>query len=422
MKKAILLTVLMNFILFNILFAQVTPSINLVKKDLPILGQQARSQFIYDYFASPANLYIVGNKDNSYFVAYLNESSKFIHIISLTSLDVIKAETIIKSVGTTNQLVGFTRNTKSGNFYLAYLKDNKHGDKDNELHIAMVDGTGNLVAKSLIFGDKNNGELWSKGTPTAWSTCKLMYNEALNKVAFFVGHTMRWDDNVRHQASYFGLMDENCKQLMMDEKNPTGNTWFCSHDFEQRLIAVDSMFYTLSQGDFYPRALVFAGWKLDGKTCYSNKPYKEYYSIPKTDMYQDTKTETGGLIALKNGTFGIVYGSFHERKNKDLKYVNIDKKGDIVGEIWLTQLNDYSATCPKIARFNDNILIAWQADTELDASYFRVIDKNGKTIIKDQKEENVRLFYHNDLYQLANNQIIWAEIIDKNLRIYKITP
>ena len=71
---------------------------------------------------------------------------------------------------------------------------------------------------------------------------------------------------------------------------------------------MDSFYYALAHGDAYPRALGFSKWN-DRPPKGKKLVDKQYFTIPGTIGDNTTNTQTGGIVPLSDGNFGVVFST-----------------------------------------------------------------------------------------------------------------
>ena len=212
-------------------------------------------------------------------------------------------------------------------YAIGYCKDNSHGNKNSEYWVAGVGLDGSKVFNTRIFGEKNHKDVNSKGGPGGAGTARIVYNPKTKTIAFYLSHNMLWDDGVRHQGGFVGFLDTKGK------RQGGGNTWFYSHNFDQRLILANGEFCALAHGDAYPRALGFSRWPGAGEKALANQPYHQIEGESGANV---TNCQTGGLVALPSRKFAIVFASLNRRKAHDICVLILDENGKATKEKWLT--------------------------------------------------------------------------------------
>ncbi|RYD61075.1 MAG: hypothetical protein EOP83_17925, partial [Verrucomicrobiaceae bacterium] len=260
------------------------------------------------------------NADNTSNVAFLNASGTGISILSLDTAGNLTGRIDPVVLQTATQLIGFTRIPTDGSFAISYAKDNATNGDDFEYWIARVSSAGATMFSTLIFGTQNQTQVGSKGEPGWFSSGRLAFNAATQRLIAYTGHSQRWEDNVRHQGGHVVTMSlAGVAGVVAPEYK---SVWYCSHNFDQRLLVDGNNFYTLAHGDAFPRALVFGRWQ-DGVAGTSWMADTEYFPISGAVGNNTTNTQTGGMVKLANGTFGVVYTTKLTRNNFDVCYVEI---------------------------------------------------------------------------------------------------
>ena len=110
-------------------------------------------------------------------------------------------------------------------------------------------------------GDK--GDTGAKGEPGTFSSGRLVFNPGTQRLIAYTGHTERYSDGVRHQGGHLVTVSlTGTVGAIAGTLNPfVEPDWYCSHNFDQRLLVDGNNFYTLAHGDAYPRSLVFGRWQ-----------------------------------------------------------------------------------------------------------------------------------------------------------------
>lgn len=362
-------------------------------------------------YGSTPQIITIGNTDNTFDVAWLDMDSKQIKISSFANTDTACTlmGTIQAPVGTTNKLLGFTKLPSDGSFVIAYSKDNASGDKDFEYWISRFRSTGKQVFDTRVFGSTASTEYWSKGAPASSSSACLAFNPVTEKIGFYLGHTMKWSDGVRHQGGYIGFLDLAGVQVMKNATTPVGNTWYYSHNFNEQMTVVDGKYYALAHGDSYPRALGFSVWS-DAVTGTNPSVDAQYFKISGTVGDNTTNTQTGGMVSLPDGNFGIVFSSSVERAKRDVCFMKLDRKGAVLSTQWLTTNTTSDAVNPRIAlKGGSKILIAWEDYVSPNSkAYFMEFDIAGTVVTDKTAIENAILQPLHTMVSLPDGSLIWA--------------
>lgn len=365
---------------------------------------------------------ISGNSDNSFDIAWLDMTSKTINVSIYDRHGNPKNNIKPAFIGTTTRLLGFTKVITDGSYVVGYSKDNASGDKNYEYWISRFDGTGKMIFNTRIFGDRPSTELYSKGSPGQASSARIVFNKQTQKIGFFTGHTMLWPDGRRHQGGYIGFLNLDGTPVTKNNTSPIGNTWFFSHNFDQRLMVVEGTYYALSHGDAYPRALGFSAWSDDPAATSNPSVNVQYFAIPGTTGDNTTDTQTGGFTNLPDGNFGVVFASSIGRTKRDICVMKIDKSGNILFTKWLTQNTNSNAVNPKISVRNGNILVAWEDYISGGlTAYFMELDLNGEISADKVTSAGFALQPLSDWVTLPDGDIIWAlGTSDNKFQVFRI--
>jgi len=199
-----------------------------------------------------------------------------------------------------------------------------------------------------------------------------------------------------------------------------GDTWYMSHNFDQRLLIDNDKYVILGHGDAYPRSLVFAVWNTDLSESVTNEEAKtEFFEISGEIGDNTTNTLLGGIIKLNDGNYGVCFSSSEGRDKYDVCYMKIDASGNILKEEWITTNTEFDANYPRIAKSGNNIILAWSAFDKENYSndapvYFTEIDYDGNTTIAPFIAEDAVLPYQYDFINLPGGDIFWATGTEEN--------
>ncbi|MEK7951330.1 hypothetical protein [Luteolibacter soli] len=371
-------------------------------------GAEPSHTVVSDYGFRPSVI-LAANADNTSNVAFLNSSGTGISILSLDAAGNLTGRTDPVVLQSATKLVGFTRIPSDGSFAISYAKNNATNGADFEYWIARVSSAGATIFSTLVFGTVDKNQVGAKGEPGTFSSGRMVFNPATQRLIAYTGHTQKYSDGVRHQGGH--VVTCSLSGVLGTVTPALTSEWYCSHNFEQRLLVDGNNFYTLAHGDAFPRALVFGRW-LDGAAT-SFVGNTEYFPISGTVGNNTTSTQTGGMVKLANGNFGVVYSTKLTRNNFDVRYVEITPSGVAGTPVWLTS---YPATTfaifPRIARYGDAAAIFWEevkggavvavrsklvGTAEADATAQRTVS-----------DAAVRLPAVYDIASLPNGGILWA--------------
>lgn len=368
------------------------------------LASQPSHTSVSNYGHKPQVL-LNANPDNSYDVAWhLNSLSK-IRIQPFDSAGKALAAVQPDDITGAKNLVGMARIPDDGGFAVGYAKDSPHSGSAYEFWVTRVDGAGKPAFTKMVFGDANKDVVDAKGEPGTFSSGRIGYNPASKKLCLYVGHTMRWNDGVRHQAGFMAFMG-------LDGTFGVANGWYSSHNFDMRLLRIGSDWFTLAHGDAYPRALGFAKWS-DAGAKGSQAFDKQWLKIPGGVGDNKTSTQLGGFVAYPDGTFGAVFATANGRNAFDVGYRQLSAKGDTLSLHWLTQYPAGTfAIFPRIARHGENALILWEEVTGNAVAGIQAAivapagtSVQGKTPLPDKA---LRLTPYHDVSALPNGKFLWA--------------
>jgi hypothetical protein len=318
-------------------------------------------------------------------------------------------------------LLGAMRMPTDKSYVVGYSKDNTHGDQAFEYWISRFDPTGKEIFSKRIFGDVKSDVLNAKGKPGGAGTARIVYSPQSELIGFYLCHTMKWPDGVRHQGGYVGFLRPGGEQLMNGNKH-MGDGWYFSHNFDQRLIYANGFYYTLAHGDAYPRALGFAKWTDKGGKKLVNTTF---HTIPGESGDNTTHCQTGGLLAMPNNTFPVIFATSNERDSHDICIKLLNGAGAIAKERWLTTYTSgqYGAY-PRIAHYGKDILVAWEetggqrGGTTLQ---LMLLNASLNTVVGKTAVEDLHLSPYYDLTNLDDGSVVWAVPTGgSNIRIGRI--
>jgi hypothetical protein len=359
-------------------------------------------------FHNPVISYV--NADGSLDVAWLDytggKSAPFAlpaaGLINVTHIDAGLTTATTKSTGIRSfKLLGFTGDG-AGGFFIAYNVNHPFrssgGENDlngNELHIAKFSDS-SFATKAwdtLVFGNQDNNKDLSKGDPGGAGSGVLGYDSTNKKLALYVAHSMAWGDGgVRHQAGYFRLFDPATGKMQNPGRGAAANmnsAWFYSHNFNQRMIIDNGIFYVLAHGDAYERQLGFAARSLSSYTNDDATTFdRSYFTISGSQGDNNTNAETGQFVKLSSGNFAIVHTTSQGRTMRDVRIVTAKSSdGTQVAEAWLTNnTGKIMATIPKLERMGDRIMVSyglWDSTSRTNKKidwYVLLVDQNLKVL------------------------------------------
>jgi hypothetical protein len=353
-----------------------------------------------------------GLKDE-YDIAWYEGNSQSIRVLKCNSDNSKAGEIAPEFLKGTGALLGFSRVPGKDLYVAGHSKDNASGNRNCEYWVGGFNGQGKQLFDTLIFGEKSSEELNSKGYPGQAGSARIIYNESAGNFGVYVSHTMKWPDNVRHQAGFFSL-------LTPAGKNSTVNGWYVSHNFDQRLVVNQGDYYMLAHGDAYPRALVFSKWSGSGKKAFE----LNYHQIPGTHGDNETHCQTGGLVVTDKKGSVVVFASANERKSHDVCVVQIDATGKEGRSKWLTEYPaGTKGSFPRIASFGKKLLlVAWEEfSSEGSVMQYTILDESLEVVQKQSSDPSAHVSSCYDLVNLSNGSVVWAAPgIGDSLRVCRI--
>lgn len=367
------------------------------------------------------------NEDNTMDVYWQDVNDKaHISRVSLTSQSIIEDIKIPNSITKISQ--GYYGFEKMGQdkFILGYSAQNDFGQEKSEAWCTAFNKDGSIIFSTLLFGNENLDSNGTKGMPSKGGSGVIRYNAATNKIAVYTSHTQRAGGD-RHQAGWLGFLDATTGQLIMDGTKQAGESWHCSHNFDQRgLFNKDGMFYTLAHGDAYPRALaasVFSTAKAHNIAQFF------YFKIAGSNGVNATNANTGDFFELENRDVAVVYSTSDGRASRDLKIAllaGMNTGSPIIrNEAWLTKLSSYYVGWgPKVIQYSKStILVGWNTFNGKTgmSSYFQLVNLNADTLYPTYKlSESV--LYPAQQFRYSNDKktIYFISAGTMSLRIHAI--
>lgn len=384
------------------------------KVDIPVRGTPAGNPSVTRlgrYGNTPQMIVCPGERD-TYDIGWHEPSAGAIHVLKCGADNSKVGEITPEAAGETSALHGFCSIPGQDLFIAGHVKDNEFGNRNAEYWIAGFNGKGNTVFDTRIFGEKNSDEVKSKGYPGKAGSTRLAYNPRTKKVGVYTAHTMKWGDNVRHQAGYISL-------LSLSGENKTVSGWYVSHNFDQRMIVKDGEFYLLAHGDAYPRALVFNKRGADGGKGFS----VQYHKIPGESGDNNTWCQTGGVVVMDDKRSAVVFASSNDRESHDVCIKTFDTTGKELESRWLTEYTPGTkGSYPRIASYGKGLLVAWeQSDGDGPVMQYVLLDGSLKTLQKQTPVADVHVSPWNDMVNLSGGSVVWAAAgVGDAIRVYRI--
>ncbi|WP_367871654.1 hypothetical protein [Luteolibacter sp. Populi] len=368
-------------------------------------GTEPSHTVVSDYGIKPTVI-LTANADNSCNVAFHDSAASKIAILSIDAAGNLVSRLDPAVLQGATELIGFARIPGDGSFGVAYAKNNAANGPDFEYWIARVSPAGATLFNTLVFGTQPKGQVNSKGEPGYFSSGRLAFNPATQNLISYTGHSQRHSDGIRHQGGHVATMS-------LAGVLAVANPWYCSHNFDQRLLVDGSNFYTLAHGDAFPRGLVFGRWQdAAGGATMTNDV--QFFTIPGTSGDNVTNTQTGGFVKLASGNIGIVYSTKAGRNNYDVRYRELTPAGQASGSaVWLTSYPAGTfAIFPKIVRHGDVAAVFWE---EVTGGSVRAVRSKlvgtaaaNATAMATVSDTAVRVSAYYDMAPLPNGGILWA--------------
>lgn len=393
----------------------VKPTLNVAAVDVDVQGAgtvfNVSDNYFRDYFIPRTPVANFGlhsqiiahpNQDGSIDVAWLDyaagEDSPWSvpspAMIYLTHIAPDLAGATTQASGVSSyKLLGFAQDG-AGGVYLAYNKDHalktdteddQNNINGNELHVTKL---GDAGWDQLLFGDQDNNADETKGDPAGAASSVLDYDAKNDLLVLYQGHSMMWTPT-RHQAGYLRLLAPDTGQVQQPAGQDVihfGAGWFYSHNFNQRLIIDDGLYYVLAHGDAFQRRLGFARWSPEGYSQSNATDFDEsYWDIAGNEGDNNTDAQTGQFAKGPDGKFFIVHTSSQGRNARDVRLVAMDgQSGGLQDEVWLTEnAAGTHATIAKVQMLSGLVLVTyavWPEETHDLTWYWTLLDTDLGTL------------------------------------------
>ncbi len=384
------------------------------KIEVPVCGQPARGPSVThrDRYGTNPLIALCPAERGAYDIGWYDSATRAIHVLQCGADNRKLGEITPEFAGETSALLGFCSIPGKNLFMAGRSRDNEFGNKNAEFWVSAFDGRGQKVFDTRIFGEQNSELVHSKGYPGTAGSSRLVYNPAAKRVGVYVAHTMKWPDNVRHQAGYLSL-------LSLTGENKTVSGWYVSHNFDQRMVVKDGDFYLLAHGDAYPRALVFSKRNAGGGQVFS----VNYHAIPGESGDNNTWCQTGGIAVLDDKRTAVIFASSNTREGHDVCIKLFDASGKEMQERWLTRYRKGSnGTYPRIAAYEGGLLAAWvHSDGGGPVMQCVVLDPSLEVVQRQRAVEGALTSPLNDFVSLEGGAVVWAAAgVGNAIRVYRI--
>jgi hypothetical protein len=367
---------------------------------------------------------VIPGAKGAFDIAWYDTSARSVRILQCDAPARKTGEVAPAFIQEAGSLLGAARRPRDRSYVVGYSRDNTHGDKAFEFWLARFDDTGKQIFNTRIFGDKSSQDLWSKGGPGGAGTARIAFNDKSDIFGFYLSHNMKWKDGVRHQGGYIGFIRPNGKQLFHSGDKHVGNGWFFSHNFDQRLIVANGSYYALAHGDAYPRALGFSKWT-DAGGGKANLVNARYHDVPGKSGDNTTHCQTGGVVPLKGKTFAVLFATSNDRPSHDVCLKILSDSGSVEREEWVTSYgDDRYAAFPRIARYGQGVLIAWEEVTSgshQSTLQIKVLDASAKGLAGPYPVPDAHVPPCCDIVGLDDGAVVWASPAGgSHIRVYRI--
>lgn len=354
---------------------------------------------------------------------------------------------------------------EQGYYYVVWGQSDTNGANSVVTCLAKYDYQGNKVGECEIKGYDSNpyaewgldGSCWGTAIPFDAGTCKLSINK--NVISCIYARQMYNG----HQSNYVFYVDCNTMKRLYE----ADNTPYCSHSFDQEVIAVSGEgFLYANQGDATCRGFYLSKVITDVRAFYEEKNSKVTFHFReganRDHGYNETYAQLGGLAETDNAyvlcasseralsvdtaptntnycghseardlLLQILKKDFTQYTGSDMYYVSgatrtaegtkpTEAETELMltgdekdyGVIWLTKLDENHYVCnPKILPIeSDKFVVLWEElsyDTQEGDSYYEVLKENGEVVIEKTKISDTYLMGNASL-TYHNNCVYWA--------------
>ncbi len=376
------------------------------------------AQLVYDNYGSAPLITLKANPNeaNGYCIAWLDQKTNQIRISVIGADHHLKKEIVPNYIGKTGILGGFDV-LPDNRYVVGYTKDNAHGDSDFEYWISVFDEQGDSIFTKRIFGDRPSTELNSKGRPIGHCSARISYDKKAKRIYFYLGHTQLYKDGLRHQGGYLGFLDETGKEFNKI------NGWFCSHNFDQRLLLADGKAYAMYHGDAYPRALGVGIYTPNETSRWRSSLKKvNFYDIDGNTGNNFTGSKIGNLSYQNNGAVGVSFATVQNKNEWQVGYSQINwLKGKLIAgkPTWFKPQKGMQAGLPmSVTREKGRTLVAFNEFPVSKSRYpyyslpikttFYEVSNSGKILTEAMQFDSLELQIMHDMITLPNGNILWA--------------
>lgn len=322
--------------------------------------------------------------DGSSKVAW-NDGSANAHITPLTAADGRLGPDIVVNG---SEVAGFVAHTDGGALLVV---------RNDVMALKKVDGSGGVVFDVEFVGNQSHDVIghkwidnWSDSGRLAWSG---------SRYGVYFGHTQLWD-NGRHQGDMLRFVDAGGSVV------GGGWGWGCSHSLEVLMAFNATRDGPVCLSDCYPT-----------KGIHFSHRSAQISSEPSGNCGGGSAAQLGGLVPAADG-FYLTFTSPEGRARSDVVLVHVSTSSGVsVGSpIYLTDTNGVEEGSAKLARYGDNLLVAW---TGGGGTLFGVVTPDG-TFIEGPVDIGQTYDGNNDFINFSNGDVGWVRGAGSQLEIVRL--
>lgn len=385
-------------------------------------------------YGEPAAVDFRMNNDNTIDVFWRERANYKFHLtrISLATKQIVKdiplpSELDANSSADATVFMGFDK-IAPDKFVIGYTRRNQY-DIKQPYYIAFNETGQKLWLTKLWEENTSASTPGTKSTPSGFGTAQVHYNATDKLIALYYDREFIFSGGAKHQSSVFSFIDPATGEQIYKkdangniltypstsygatagQKQLVGDLWYFSHNWDQRIISnSNGQYYTLAQGDSFPRALGLERWSKTGREANSQLLFENKLE----GSGNETTSNIGDLIEFEPGKIAIVYATkTGGRQQKDLKICivkNANTKPEIVKTTWITNYTtDFTGFGARIAKYGANrLLVAWNrfpvtrdagstGRTKAYATGYQLIDFDGNTAsnLEEKEEKDYNALY-----------------------------
>jgi hypothetical protein len=311
--------------------------------------------------------------------------------------------------------------------------------------VRRFDWEGNEQFATDLFRSPNLDDEGTRGEP---GTGRLGFVGGTGELIAYFGHTRRYGDGVRHQGGYVASLDAGGVATVHD-------SWFMSHNLDQRLLVDGDRAVFLGLGDAYPKGIVFTDFERLGEDV--------VHAIAANGLGA-ANAKLGGLVALgaeyvipfltnRSMSATVTPGDYPNidpeisaeireasENSRDLGMMRLAKSAPLppglLEPLWLdpevgSELGDDTRLeLLKSAPYGSGemILLAWTEATgsgpsRITAQYTMVVDPDGVVCQgKTRIPEEFAFTSGDDISPRPDGRVVWANAATGSVGLVTLTP